>query len=51
MNDYSISMRNQFVRKLYFKGVPISEIVLMLRDLDEADVVEIIGVKKVYGEK
>ena len=51
MEDCSISMRNQFVRELYRSGKSVKEIIEMFRDLDEGNVVEIIGVKKVYGDK
>ena len=51
MEDCSISMRNQFVRELYRRGKSVKEIIEMFRDLDEGNVVEIIGVKKVYGDK
>ena len=50
MNE-SIQVRNEFIRRMYKTGKSVNEIVLMLRDVSEADVVEIIGVKKVYGSK
>jgi len=51
MEDYSIQMWNKFVRKLYWKGVPISEIVEMLKDIDEGEIVKIVGVEVIYGTK
>ena len=49
--DESVAMRDRFIRNLYRSGKSVNEIEYMLRDLDEADVVEIIGGKKVYGSK
>ena len=51
MEDYCISMRNKFIRRLYWKGIPISEIVEMLKDIDEGEIVKIVGVEVVYGDR
>lgn len=51
MEEFSIAMRNKFVRRIYWKGIPISEIVRMLKDLDEGEIVKIVGVEVVYGDR
>jgi hypothetical protein len=51
MEECSIAMRNQFVRRMYRSGKSVSEIVRMLKDLDEIDVSEIVGVERIYGSK
>ena len=51
MEDYSVAMRNKFVRRMYWKGIPISEIVRMLKDIDEGEIVKIVGVEVIYGDR
>ena len=51
MDEYSIHMRNQFVRRMYKTGKSVSEIVRMLKDLDEIDVSKIVGVEVIYGDR
>ena len=51
MEDCSIFMRNQFVRELYKSGKSVKEIIEMFRELDEADVSEIVGVEVIYGSR
>ena len=49
--DESIQMRNQFIRQIYRSGIPVSEIVMMLKDLDEGEICNIVGVEVIYGDK
>jgi len=50
MEEGSLETRDNFVKRMYRKGVSVKEIVDMC-GIDELDIVEIVGVEVVFGER